>query len=97
MKRGLYRRLAAQGILKNRRLYTPYLLTCMGMVMMHYITGYLGCTDAIANMKGRRVFSEMMVMGGYILGIFSAVFLFYTNSFLIRRRKKNLACTICWA
>ena len=37
MKKGFYPRLAWTGIRKNRRLYTPYLLTCIGMVMMFYI------------------------------------------------------------
>ena len=37
MKKGLYLRLALDGMRKNRRLYLPYLLTCAGMVMMFYI------------------------------------------------------------
>ena len=37
MKLGFYPRLALDGIRKNKRLYVPYLLTCVGMMMMFYI------------------------------------------------------------
>ena len=40
MKRGFYLKLAWSGIRKNRRLYTPYLLTCVGMVLMFYAVSY---------------------------------------------------------
>ena len=33
----LYARLAWDGIRKNKRLYLPYILTCVGMVMTHYM------------------------------------------------------------
>ena len=38
MKRGFYLKLAWSGIRKNRRLYTPYLLTCVGMVMSGFLS-----------------------------------------------------------
>ena len=37
MTHKLYPRLAWQGITKNKRLYLPFLLTCVGMVTMTYI------------------------------------------------------------
>lgn len=99
MKQGLYRRLAWQGIRKNGRLYTPYLLTCIGMVMMLYIIHFLADSPAVSAMHGGRTFATIMGAGRPILGIFALIFLFYTNSFLIRRRKKNSAFIIylAWA
>ena len=41
MRANLYPRLAWDGIRKNKRFYAPYLLTCIGMVMMCYILRYL--------------------------------------------------------
>ena len=41
MKIGFYPRLAWSGIRKNKELYIPYLLTCIGMIMMYYIVSYL--------------------------------------------------------
>ena len=42
MKGGFYIRLAKDGIMKNRKLYFPYILTCICMIMMFYIIYYLG-------------------------------------------------------
>lgn len=40
MKSGFYRALAWSGITKNKKLYMPYILTCIGMVMMCYIISF---------------------------------------------------------
>ena len=42
MRGGFYIRLAKDGIVKNRKLYFPYILTCICMTMMYYILYYLG-------------------------------------------------------
>lgn len=40
MKTGFYPKLAFDGIRKNRRMYVPFICTCIGMVMMFYIISY---------------------------------------------------------
>ena len=52
MRMGFYPRLAWDGIRKNRRLYTPYLLACTGVVMMHYIIGFLAASPIVAALPG---------------------------------------------
>ena len=52
MKLLFYPRLAWTGIRKNRRLYLPYLLTCIGMVMMEYIICFLKDSKAVRGMRG---------------------------------------------
>lgn len=89
MKIGFYPRLAADGMRKNRRLYRPYLFTCIGMVLMTYIISYLESSDVVRALHGGDTLQELMASGEYIILFFSAIFLFYTNSFLIRRRKKE--------
>ena len=89
MKRGFYPKLALTGIRKNRQTYIPYLLTCIGMVAMFYIVYALSKNDALAAMRGGDTLQIMLSMGTGIMGIFVVIFLFYTNSFLIRRRKKE--------
>lgn len=89
MKHTFYPRLAWRGIRKNRRLYLPYLLTCTGMVMMFYIMTFLETGDTFLLMPGGAVIQSMLGFGVYVIGIFALLFLFYTNSFLIRRRKKE--------
>ena len=87
---GLYLRLAASGIRKNGRTYIPYILTCSGMIMMFYIVGFLTYGDFLNNVRGGNLMSEMLGFGVVVMVVFSAIFLFYTNSFLIKRRKKEL-------
>ncbi len=88
-KTGFYPRLAAGGIRKNKRMYLPYILTCVGMVMMYYIIVFLSLDDTISYLSGAATVKEALGMGGWVIAIFSCIFLFYTNSFLIRRRKKE--------
>ena len=89
MRLGFYAKLAVNGIRKNARLYVPYLLTCAGMVMMFYIVSYLQDTPVLAGIKGGEEMQAMLSMGSGVMGVFSAIFLLYTNSFLIRRRKRE--------
>ena len=90
MRAGFYPHLAANGIKKNKKLYVPYMLTCAGMIMMNYIISFLATSEQIANMGGGGTAQLMLAMGVWIIGVFSVIFLFYTNSFLMRRRKKEL-------
>ena len=89
MNTGFYPKLALDGIKKNRRLYFPFIMTCVGMVMMFYIISYLHYSDSVAAMRGGAIVRTMLNLGTITVGIFSCIFLFYTNSFLIRRRKKE--------
>ena len=89
MKIGFYPRLAWSGIRKNRELYIPYLLTGMGMIMMYYIVSYLYTGSLLATVRGGGVVAMFMGLGRFVIGAFSIIFLFYTHSFLIRRRKRE--------
>ena len=89
MKFGLYPRLALAGIRKNKRLYVPYLLTCTGMVMMYYIIIFLQHNEMLDGMRGGTTASAILALGGWVVAIFACIFLFYTHSFLLRRRKKE--------
>ena len=83
----LYPKLAVNGIKKNRRTYLPYILTCSGMIMMYYITSFLTVSQFVREMKGGEIMQQLLFLGCGVMVVFSAVFLFYTNSFIIRRRK----------
>lgn len=89
MKRGFYPRLAADGIRKNRQLYLPYLLTQAGMVTVLYILLSLPRSSAVQTMSGSRTINSILFFGSFVMALFACIFLFYTNSFLIRRRKKE--------
>ncbi len=89
MSIGFYLKLAWNGIRKNKKFYTPYLLTCIGMVMMYYIVSFLSVNRQVMSMNGGETIQYMLMLGCGVIGIFSVMFLFYTNSFLMRRRKKE--------
>ena len=85
----LYPKLAASGIKNNRRTYLPYILTCAGMIMMFYIVEFLRRNNFVANMRGGDIMQIMLGFGSVVMVIFSSIFMFYTNSFLVRGRKKE--------
>lgn len=89
MRLGFYPRLAADGIRKNKRMYLPYILTCSGMVMMTYIMDFLRTSETVASLYRGWVLQDLMNIGLIVMAFFAAIFLFYTNSFLTRRRKKE--------
>ena len=89
MKGGFYIRLAKDGIVKNRKLYFPYILTCICMIMMFYIIYYLGFSADFTSVRGGDMLQSFLMIGVFIIAIFALIFLFYTNSFLIRRRQKE--------
>lgn len=89
MRTGFYPKLAWEGMRKNKRFYIPYLLTCIGMVMMHYIIAFLSGTPALESTPGGATIGLTLGMGSTIVALFSLLFLFYSNSFLNRRRQKE--------
>lgn len=89
MKNGIYFKLAFDGIRKNRKLFLPYIGAGAGMVMMSYIIFFLTENERILSLKGGEAIHNTLGFGCSVMAIFSCIFLFYTNSFLIRRRKKE--------
>lgn len=89
MKITLYPKLAFDSIKKNRRLYFPFILTCIGMVMMYYIVSFIQFSDALSYLPGSAVIYTTIQLGGWVITVFSAIFLFYTNTFLLKQRKKE--------
>lgn len=89
MHKSFYPKLAADNIKKNQATYLPYLLTCTVTIALFYIMRSLSLNQGIVKMFGGGTISIAMWLGCIITGFFSAIFLFYTNSFLMRRRKRE--------
>lgn len=89
MKIGFYPKMAWMGIEKNRKLYIPYMLACAGMVMMCYLISFLSVSETILGIPGGDTMQTMLSMGIRVMSVFAAIFLFYTNSFLVRRRTRE--------
>lgn len=89
MRGSFYLKLAKDGMSKNRKLYLPYILTCICMVMMFYIVCYLAVGADFQKVYGGETVQMVIGLGVSVIAIFSLIFLYYTNSFLIRRRQKE--------
>ena len=86
----LYRHLAWDGIRKNSRLYVPYLLTGVGAVSFFYILVALSRLPE-GTLPGSGSVQVILNLGSFVLWVFSLLLLFYTHSFLIRRRNREFA------
>ena len=87
MRHHLYLRLAVGNIKNNRRFYLPFLFTAALTVVCFFIMSSIGVNQTL---PGGNTVQIVMHMGVIIVGLFSVIFLYYTNSFLIKRRKKEL-------
>lgn len=85
----LYARLAKTNLSKNRQNILPYLLSCIGTVVMFFIMDTLAQGSGFDSMIGKDTILTVMGMGTYIIGLFAVIFLIYSNSFLAKRRKKK--------
>lgn len=86
----MYTKLAITNIKNNRQFYFPYLLTGIITVAMFYIMCALESNPGIQSMPGAKNLGLILRLGIGVIGIFAVIFLFYTNSFIIKRRKKEL-------
>lgn len=81
----LYLKLALTNLKNNRKTYIPYILTCIGTILMFYNLCFL----TFHTSTGKSNTFQLMFIGTIVTAIFSVIFLFYTNSFLIKRRMKE--------
>lgn len=85
----LYPKLAWQGIRKNAETYLPYLLMGILMVGVSYIMNYLTRPALMSALSMGGTTLMVLQMGKIVISVFSVIFLYYCNSFLIRRRMKE--------
>lgn len=86
----LYYRLAVTNLKNNRQFYLPYILAGMVSAMMFYLMRAIQGNDGINAMRGAGTLGLVLTMGVVIVGACVCIFLFYTNSFVMKRRKKEL-------
>ena len=91
-----YPRLALSGMRRDRRIYAPYLAACVFMTAVVYDLAFLADSPALyavgsgVNGMGTSAIRLVMTLGKWVMAVFALLFFFYTNAFLIRRRKKEL-------
>lgn len=89
-KSGFYPRLAMVNLLRNRQFYIPYLLSCSGTAAMFYIVSYLSRSQIIAGVRGAPYLQALMMLGTIVVALFSIVLMLYANSFVMKRRRREL-------
>ena len=89
-KRSFFPRLALVNLVRNSRYYGPYLLSCGSLAAMYYILRFLTWNEVIQTVRGAAYLQVMMSIGCFVLALFSAVLLLYANSFVMKRRQKEL-------
>lgn len=84
-----YPKLAWQGIRKNAEMYLPYLLMGILMVGVSYIMNYLTRPTLMSALSMGGTTLMVLQLGKVVIAVFTVIFLYYCNSFLIRRRMKE--------
>ncbi len=88
MKNKLYWKLAKDNLIRNRRMYLPYAIATAIMSAMFFIIIDLITGKSVANMGwSSSTLMFMMTFGMVIMGLFTVGYMFYLNSFLIKRRR----------
>lgn len=86
----LYIKLMATNIKNGKRFYFPYILAGAVIVMLFYNMMAIYYNDGLSNMAGGQDIKMIMQFGTIVVIIFSFIFIFYTNSFIMKRRKKDI-------
>ncbi len=85
----IYGKLAMTNIAKNKILYIPFILSGVLMSAFVYMMTFITTNKGIDALVGANDIHAIMGLGTWIIIIFSYIYTFYTNSFLIKRRKKE--------
>lgn len=91
MRRGFYSKLAVNALKKNKKIFLPYILACIGTIAIFQVFLGIAMNPGLKDAAGGNYISIVLSPGIVIVGIFAVIFLFYTNSFLIKQRKQELA------
>lgn len=90
MNNSFYFKLAKTNLKENKRTYFPYLLACICAIIMFYTMDCIVLNKGLESIRSGDALKKLLGFGVKIISIFSIIFLFYTNSFLIKRRKKEI-------
>lgn len=89
-KSGFFPRLALVNLVRNGRYYGPYLLSCGGVAAMYYILRFLSMHETLKTVRGAMYLQSLSDVGCFVVALFAAVILLYANSFVMKRRQKEL-------
>ena len=89
-KSGFFPRLALVSLVRNGRFYGPYLLSCAVTAAMYYILKFLAYNEGLDSVRGAMYLKSFAGVGCFVAALLSAVILLYANSFVMKRRRREL-------
>ncbi len=89
-KSGFFPRLALVNLARNGRFYGPYILSCMVTAGMYYILKFLEHNEGLDTVRGAMYLKSFANVGCLVAAGLSAVILLYANSFVMKRRQREL-------
>ncbi|MBU3186768.1 FtsX-like permease family protein [Clostridium estertheticum] len=90
MNSSFYFKFAKTNLKKNSKTYLPYILACISAIIMFYTMDCIVLNEGLDKIRRAETLKMILKFAVKVIGLFSIVFLFYTNSFLIKRRKKEI-------
>lgn len=91
MRKGLFIKLAVSNIKRNKGTYIPYMITCICCIAMTYMMFFVTQSkDLSAQVPDSAMVTSIMFLGIAVIYIFSFIFLLYSNSFVMKRRQKEI-------
>lgn len=90
MNNSFYFKIAWTNLKKNSKIYVPYILACICAVITYYVMDSILLNEGLKGFRGADQLVMILRAGVVIIGIIVVIFLFYINSFLIKRRKKEI-------
>ena len=91
MRKGIFTKLAVQNIRNNKGTYIPYMITCVFCIAMIYMMEFLrDCPTLDQAVRQAAEVRMILSTGEVVVVIFCVIFLIYSNSFLMKRRKKEI-------
>ena len=91
MRKGIFSKLAVQNIRNNKSTYIPYMITCIFCIAMIYMMEFLrDCPTLDQAVRHAAEVRMILSTGEVVVVIFCVIFLIYSNSFLMKRRQKEI-------
>ena len=91
MRKGLFIKLAVSNIKRNKGTYIPYMITCICCIAMTYMMFFVTQSkDLSVQVPNSAMVTSIMFLGIAVIYIFSFIFLLYSNSFVMKRRQKEI-------
>lgn len=85
-----YVKLAAQNLKKNKETYVPYIVSCIGTIFIYFMLLAFTYNPGLSGMPDSVSLKQLFGIGRGVVTVFAVIFIFYTNSFLMKRRKKEI-------